>query len=87
MRDSPKVFRLLESRPTRARGLKRHEVVALPERQSVAPHAGAWIETFLRGTTMDQSSVAPHAGATKHSFVVRTNIAYEKSLTIFIVRP
>ncbi len=32
-------------------------------------------------------AVAPHAGATKHSFVVRTNIAYEKSLTIFIVRP
>ena len=56
-------------------------------RSDVAPHAGAWIETSRGVLPRGSFAVAPHAGATKHSFVVRTNIAYEKSLTIFIVRP
>ena len=33
------------SRPMRARGLKPHRGVRLPDRPLVAPHAGAWIET------------------------------------------
>ena len=55
--------------------------------EKVAPHAGAWIETSRGVLPRGSFAVAPHAGAPKHSFVVRTNIAYEKSLTIFIVRP
>ena len=51
------------SRPMRARGLK----LLLDESKTicpgVAPHAGAWIETYdlIKHKTSDQ--VAPHAGA------------------------
>ena len=37
-----------ESRPTRARGLKRQIRSVRRQRPVVAPHAGAWIETMAR---------------------------------------
>ena len=37
---------LAESRPTRARGLKRYAKAFKARAVSVAPHAGAWIETL-----------------------------------------
>ncbi len=37
----------LLSRPTRARGLKHRETIALTGNWVVAPHAGAWIETWV----------------------------------------
>ena len=51
------------SLPTRERGLKRvYDLSAVIARQ-VAPHAGAWIETAVRGDYQDIIAVAPHAGA------------------------
>ena len=51
------------SRPTRARGLKLPGSGWLQARRLVAPHAGAWIETY-RHTLQDGTNwVAPHAGA------------------------
>jgi len=51
------------SRPTRARGLKHASTERLSRVASVAPHAGAWIET--QGVYFDNTvaGVAPHAGA------------------------
>jgi len=43
---------------------------------SVAPHAGAWIETITEGVTSDGSDVAPHAGAwieTTHTYIAIGN--------------
>jgi len=61
---------LLLSRPTRARGLKRLPAF-VPDRQEVAPHAGAWIET-LKVTAVTSAAVAPHAGAW-----IETDVAIE----------
>ncbi len=54
------------SHPMRVRGLKHHNHKGDYENPSVAPHAGAWIETGLKRDsviTRFESSVAPHAGA------------------------
>ena len=49
--------------PMRGRGLKHSRYYSQAERASVAPHAGAWIETPDPGTPPTQPGVAPHAGA------------------------
>ena len=51
------------SRPTWARGLKPLRDDHGPAWQGVAPHVGAWIETFLRLSPVGGSGVAPHVGA------------------------
>ena len=51
------------SRPARARGLKRDIVLRFPVTLSVAPRAGAWIETQFTGETFERRFVAPRAGA------------------------
>jgi len=51
------------SRPTRARGLKRRLIPDTGHRLQVAPHAGAWIETFSTSLCDIGRAVAPHAGA------------------------
>ena len=52
-----------KSHPTRVRGLKllcvRKRITTL----SVAPHAGAWIETNRAIACQSRMMVAPHAGA------------------------
>ena len=40
-------FEMSMSRPMRARGLKRSTVFQVLRDLLVAPHAGAWIETFI----------------------------------------
>jgi len=58
------VRKFLRSRPTRARGLKLALFVPWLTDGSVAPHAGAWIETGLEGLLRSTLiPVAPHAGA------------------------
>jgi len=53
-----------QSRPMRARGLKRKSLIRAPQQPAVAPHAGAWIETSVAcAATNVATSVAPHAGA------------------------
>ena len=37
----------IQSRPTRARGLKQVLVKIVGKAKRVAPHAGAWIETII----------------------------------------
>jgi len=54
---------LILSRPTRARGLKQGCERHLYHRRHVAPHAGAWIETFKAMLGGTDTVVAPHAGA------------------------
>ena len=54
---------VLGSRPTRARGLKPPESDILPADPTVAPHAGAWIETIDVMLPSIMETVAPHAGA------------------------
>jgi len=51
------------SRPTRARGLKLFLPSIVRQLAYVAPHAGAWIETFLDQYGSMVRFVAPHAGA------------------------
>ena len=51
------------SHPMRVRGLKQTSGGRLVWSASVAPHAGAWIETVLVGSWLRSWSVAPHAGA------------------------
>jgi len=51
------------SRPMRARGLKRPILQNAQDYRSVAPHAGAWIETVKEIANLDKIMVAPHAGA------------------------
>ena len=53
-----------ESHPTRVRGLKPLPSWTIPRGWSVAPHAGAWIETGTMDVMVtDGDLVAPHAGA------------------------
>jgi len=47
----------------RGRGLKRYMVPHLEIHHSVAPHAGAWIETHIALLSYRAFDVAPHAGA------------------------
>ena len=52
-----------KSLPMRERGLKQIGHAGTRKEVTVAPHAGAWIETFfLRFKNLDYP-VAPHAGA------------------------
>ena len=52
------------SHPTRVRGLKLFDNLKKLEHFFVAPHAGAWIETFeLPFGVVVRDEVAPHAGA------------------------
>ena len=53
----------IQSRPTRARGLKPLPTISACRSEKVAPHAGAWIETCLSGYLSLRPNVAPHAGA------------------------
>ncbi len=53
----------IRSRPTRARGLKHDEGAYDSTDISVAPHAGAWIETTSVPLQAEPLLVAPHAGA------------------------
>ena len=54
---------LVESLPTRERGLKPEIPGDHDERLKVAPYAGAWIETSGRSRVLFGRSVAPYAGA------------------------
>ena len=51
------------SHPTRVRGLKQVDCACRGQRRSVAPHAGAWIETGKKKAYTAFKRVAPHAGA------------------------
>ena len=51
------------SLPTRERGLKLGDQALLIDIDAVAPHAGAWIETFWLPAHRAMTGVAPHAGA------------------------
>ena len=53
----------LESLPTRERGLKPPTTDIYYNRHTVAPYAGAWIETPLHKNKGDRLYVAPYAGA------------------------
>ena len=48
---------------TQVRGLKLERLTNTFQSFEVAPHAGAWIETFLRELQLLGGYVAPHAGA------------------------
>ena len=51
------------SHPTRVRGLKPTTRISAHTATSVAPHAGAWIETYVSSHPRRRRPVAPHAGA------------------------
>ena len=51
------------SLPTWERGLKHHGVGCYVSELYVAPHVGAWIETFYRNRKHNKNVVAPHVGA------------------------
>ena len=51
------------SPPMRGRGLKPNWTSNYTSVLTVAPHAGAWIETFCRDLCLYRRRVAPHAGA------------------------
>ena len=57
------LFVFQESHPMRVRGLKLHVIINGRLRTSVAPHAGAWIETYNFPDKLVFREVAPHAGA------------------------
>ena len=57
------MIKIIRSHPTRVRGLKPVEYGATARNQSVAPHAGAWIETCSVIWSSHKDNVAPHAGA------------------------
>ena len=56
------------SHPTRVRGLKGEAVSRFMGAGSVAPHAGAWIESSSPPPACQETQVAPHAGAWIESF-------------------
>ena len=47
----------------RVRGLKPQTGKDVPQQETVAPHAGAWIETLYIYYYKLSDTVAPHAGA------------------------
>ena len=57
------VLGAVESHPMRVRGLKHPDVNNNINNNSVAPHAGAWIETSCLEALYTMYKVAPHAGA------------------------
>ena len=52
-----------QSPPMRGRGLKLFLFIKPLKLHTVAPHAGAWIETAHNKRAAFQNYVAPHAGA------------------------
>ena len=56
----------------RGRGLKLEIVFVSDQDIGVAPHAGAWIETFGFMDAQGQAAVAPHAGAWIETLMKRT---------------
>ena len=48
---------------TQVRGLKHYSPTSLLLVNSVAPHAGAWVETYRLAHRQIAKNVAPHAGA------------------------
>ena len=54
---------ILQSLPTRERGLKSVYGKIWLMVIKVAPHAGAWIEIYIIFVSVGSLSVAPHAGA------------------------
>ena len=54
---------MLESLPSRERGLKYYQIHRRSEKISVAPFAGAWIEIGKHIHSSTDHSVAPFAGA------------------------
>ena len=54
---------LKASRPTWARGLKQQKIDTQNLEDWVAPHVGAWIETFFDYQAQERKKVAPHVGA------------------------
>jgi len=57
------MYRHYESPPARGRGLKPERSQNSSGAPSVAPRAGAWIETFVDGLSPVPELVAPRAGA------------------------
>ena len=58
--------RATASPPTRGRGLKRPTQRYVTNPEVVAPYAGAWIETQIKGSalvSLRRDGVAPYAGA------------------------
>ena len=51
------------SHPMWVRGLKRYSFVFGSFQFRVAPHVGAWIETFCQFSAIVKDLVAPHVGA------------------------
>ena len=54
---------MLQSLPSRERGLKLQLLQSVEEQEQVAPLAGAWIEILMTDGTIETESVAPIAGA------------------------
>ena len=54
---------MLQSLPSRERGLKLQLLQSVEEQEQVAPLAGAWIEILMTDGTIETESVAPLAGA------------------------
>ena len=61
--DNMDIPSLIESPPTRGRGLKRVSWEEALEIGIVAPHTGAWIETATGNGRRRTRRVAPHTGA------------------------
>ena len=57
------VWNQLASRPARARGLKPNGIKVMNKTPTVAPRAGAWIETLPPHGWRGGIRVAPRAGA------------------------
>jgi len=68
--------RWISSRPTRARGLKPAPAMEGRVSAGVAPHAGAWIETFSLCRNRKAFQVAPHAGAWIETHVPRRDCSH-----------
>ena len=60
----------ISSLPMRERGLKHTTDDTDNILKTVAPHAGAWIETLRNKCAPEYDIVAPHAGAWIETFVV-----------------
>ena len=64
----------------RERGLKPPYFINYVYTSLVAPHAGAWIETFLITSTIYKNGVAPHAGAWIETFYLLSWLKFDLSL-------
>ena len=62
----------------RVRGLKRGSVIRVRIDETVAPHAGAWIETLKLKGLDATGAVAPHAGAWIETLICPRNARTRK---------